>query len=81
MLTAEIRQWNGLRRLAAVYAAVVAILIGLAAVIANDNAWGVWALALIVAGVGLVAFGWSGRRLRIARRLKAELPAGGSARR
>jgi hypothetical protein len=80
VLTAEIRQWNGLRWLAAVYAAVVAVLVGLTAVIANDNAWGVWALALIVAAVGLVAFRWSGRRLRTARRLQAELPAGGSAR-
>ncbi|MCW2703239.1 MAG: hypothetical protein JWQ37_1234 [Blastococcus sp.] len=81
VLTAEVRQWNGLRWLAAVYAAVVAVLIGVAAVIANDNAWGVWVLALIVAAVGLVAFRWSERRLRIARRLQAELPAGGSARR
>ncbi len=81
VLTAEVRQWNGLRWLAAVYGAVLAVLIGLAAVIANDNASGVWALALIVAAVGLVAFRWAGRRLRVARRLQAELPAGGSGRR
>lgn len=81
VLTAEVRQWNGLRWLAAVYAAVVAVLIGLAAVTANDNAWGVWLLALIVAGVGLVAFRWSGRRLRIARRIQEELLAGVSGRR
>jgi hypothetical protein len=39
VLTAEVRQWNGLRWLAAVYAAVVASLVGLAAVVANDSAW------------------------------------------
>jgi hypothetical protein len=81
VLAAEVRQWNGLRWLAAVYAAVVASLVGLAAVVANDNAWGVWAVALIVAAVGLAAFRWSGRRLRTARRLQAELLAGGSGRR
>ncbi len=81
VLAAEARQWNGLRWLAAVYGAVVASLIGLAAVVANDNAWGVWAVALIVAAVSLAAFRWSGRRLRIARRLQAELLAGGSGRR
>jgi hypothetical protein len=80
VLTAEVRQWNGLRWLAAVYAAVVAGLTGLAAVVANDNAWGVWIFALIVAAVGLVAFRWSRRQLRIARRLQAALPAGGSPR-
>jgi drug/metabolite transporter (DMT)-like permease len=80
VLTAEVRQWNGSQWLAAVYAAVVAVLIGLAAAIANDNNWGVWALALIVAAVGLVAFRWSRRQLRIARRLQAELPADRSAR-
>jgi peptidoglycan/LPS O-acetylase OafA/YrhL len=76
VLVAEVRQWNCLRWLAAVYAAVVAGLVGLAAVVANDNAWGVWAVAVTVAAVGLVAFRWSDRRRRVARRLLAELPAG-----
>jgi hypothetical protein len=80
VLTAEVRQWNGLRWLAAVYGAVVAALIGLAAVVANDNAWGVWALAVIVAAVSLAAFRWAGRRLRVARRLQAEALASGSGR-
>jgi hypothetical protein len=76
VLTAEVRQWNDLRWLAAVYAAVVASLVGLAAVVAKDSAWGVWAVALFAGAVGLTAFRWSGRRLRIARRLQADLPAG-----
>ncbi|MGY1664840.1 hypothetical protein [Geodermatophilus sp. SYSU D00696] len=81
VLAAEVRQWHGLRWLAAVYGAVVASLIGLAAVVANDNAWGVWAVATIVAVVSLAAVRWSGRRLRVAQRLQADLPAGGSPRR
>ena len=76
VLAAEVRQWNGLRWLAAIYAAVVASLVGFAAVIANDNAGGVWAVGVIVAAGGLGTFRWCGRRLRIARRLLAELLAG-----
>jgi hypothetical protein len=73
VLVVEARQWNGMRWVAAVYAAAAAGLVGLAAVVANDNASGVWAVAVIVAAAGLVAFRWSDRRLRVARRLLAEL--------
>lgn len=81
LLTAGVRQWNGLRWSAAVYGAVVAGLIAFAAGIANDNAPGAWALAIVVAAVGSAAFHWCGQRLRLARRLQAELPDGGSRRR
>jgi hypothetical protein len=77
-LRAEGRDWNSQRWLAAAFGVVGVGLIGAAAVVANDNAWGVWLVAIVVAAEGVVANRWSERRLRTTRRLQAELPAGGS---
>ncbi len=51
-LTAEVREWNGQRWVAGVFAGVGAGLIGAAAVVANDNAPGVWLVATLVAAEG-----------------------------
>lgn len=80
-LRAEVQEWNGQRWLALVFAVIGLGVIGAAAVVANDNAWGVWMVAIVVAAEGLIAYRWSERRLWIARRLQAELPASGSGRR
>lgn len=69
----EIRQWNGLRWLSGVFPLGVAALVGAAAGFRNGNDWGVWAVALVVAAEGPIAFRWSDRQLRSARRLMAEL--------
>ena len=52
---------------------VVAALTGVAAVVANDNAWTVWAVAVVVAAQGAVGARLMEPRLRTARRLLAEL--------
>jgi hypothetical protein len=80
-LRAQVREWNSQRWLAVVFAVVGVGIIGAAAVVANDNAWGVWLVAIAVAAEGVVAYRWSERRLRIARGLQAGLLAGGSGRR
>ena len=77
-LRAEVQEWNSQRWLAVVFAVVGVGIIGAAAVVANDNAWGVWMVAIVVAAEGVVAYRWSERRLQSARRLQAELSAGGS---
>jgi hypothetical protein len=55
---------------------LVATLTGVAAIVANDNAWTVWAVAVVVAAQGVVAVRLTGPRLRTARRLLAELSEG-----
>jgi hypothetical protein len=52
---------------------VVAGLTGASAIVANHNAWTVWAVAVVVAAQGAVALRLIGPRLRTARRLLAEL--------
>ncbi|MGY2085303.1 hypothetical protein [Blastococcus sp. SYSU DS0539] len=79
-LRAEVQEWNSQRWLAVVFAVVGVGIIGAAAGVANDNAWGVWMVAIVVAAEGVVAYRWAERRLQTARRLQAELPAGGSGR-
>jgi hypothetical protein len=66
------RELNVLRWVTAVGLTVVASLIGAAAV-ANDNAWGIWAVAMVVMGEALVAFQLPRRRVRVIRRLLSEL--------
>lgn len=80
-LRAEVQEWNSQRWLAVVFAVVGVGIIGAAAVVANDNAWGVWMVAIVVAAEGVVAYRWSERQLQTARRLQAERPTGGSGRR
>ena len=48
-------------------------LIGTAAVVANDNAWGVWAVAVLVSLEGVVAFRLLGRRVHAIDRLRRQL--------
>jgi len=72
-LDGEVRDWSGQRWLFVVFTVVGAGSIGAAAVVANGNDWRVWAVALVVAAEGLVAFRWSKRQLRTARLLVAEL--------
>ena len=79
-LRVEVQEWTSQRWLAVGFAVVGVGVIGAAAVVANDNAWGVWLVAIVVAAEGVVAYRWSERRLQTARRLQAELPAGGSGR-
>ncbi len=72
-LTAEVREWNGQRWVAGVFAGVGAGLIGAAAVVANDNApvcgwWRPW-----WPPKGAAVYRWSDRGLRTARRLLEEL--------
>ena len=50
-----------------------AALVGTAAVVANDNAWGVWAVAALVSAEGLVAFRLLGRRVHAVERLQRQL--------
>lgn len=73
-LREEGRESNVLRGVVAFFTGVGAVLIGAAAVVANDNAWGVWAVALVVAAEGLTAFLVHHRRLRQVRHLQALLP-------
>jgi Flp pilus assembly protein TadB len=65
---------NGLRWVVVFFSGLGAVLIGAAAEVANDNAWGVWAVALVVAAAGLAACRLPQRRLRMVRRLQAQLP-------
>jgi hypothetical protein len=72
-LREDIRETNGLRYALVIIAALGVVLIGAAAVVANDNDRSVWAVALLVAVEGLAALLIPQRRLRIARRLLTEL--------
>jgi hypothetical protein len=72
-LREEVRELSGQRLLAVVASAVGAGVIGASAVLANDNAVGIWAVAVVVATGGSVAFTWCHRRLGMAHRLLAEL--------
>lgn len=74
----EVQEWNSQRWLAVVFAVLGVGIIGAAAAVADDNAWGVWLVAIVVAVEGVVAYRWAERRLQTARRLQAALPAGGS---
>jgi hypothetical protein len=67
---------NGVRWFAVGFATLVSGVIGAAAVVANGNAWQVWAVAVFVAGAGLAAFGWGARQIGFARRLLAETIVG-----
>jgi hypothetical protein len=72
-LRSELQELNAQRWMASAALAVVAGVIGAAAVVANDNAWTVWALAILVLAGGLSASHLWGRRRRV-ERLLAELP-------
>ncbi|MGY1689162.1 hypothetical protein [Geodermatophilus sp. SYSU D01105] len=74
-LRAEVREWNSQRWLAVAFAVVGVGVIGAAAIVANDNAWGVGTVAIVVTAEGVAAHRWSGRRLRTARGLQAGLRA------
>ena len=70
----EVQEWGSLRWLAAVFAAVASGGIGAAAVLANDNAVGVWLVAAVVAAEGWAVHRRAGHRLRDARALLSRLP-------
>ena len=53
--------------------ALVAALVAVAAVVANDNAWTVWAVALAVAAQAVVVTRPATTKLRTIRRLLAQL--------
>ena len=72
-LRVEAREWNDQRWPAVVVTGLGSVAIGAAAVVADDDAWGVWLVAVVVAAEGLVVFRWSDRRRRVAERLLAEL--------
>jgi len=72
-LRAEVQELSGQRLVAVVGSAVGAGVIGASAVVANNNAWAVWAVAGVVATGGLVAFRLCSQRLRMADRLLGEL--------
>ena len=65
-LRGEVREWNGQRWLAAVTAGLGAVAIGAAAVVANDNAWGVWLVAVVVAACASPRLRARGRTARSA---------------
>jgi hypothetical protein len=71
----EVLRWAWL-----IPSAIVAVLTGVAAVRANDNAWTVWAVAVVVAADVAIAVRLTGPRLRTTRRLLAELPGSPTAR-
>lgn len=64
---------NGQRWLCVALAVLGGGLIGAAAVVANDNAPGVWAVAVLVAAEGMVGFRLWSARLRVAQRLHAQI--------
>jgi hypothetical protein len=70
-LRGQARELNLLRWATAVGLTGLAALIG--AVAATDNEWGVWAMAILVVAEGMAAFQLLGRRLRVIRRLLAQL--------
>ena len=69
------RELNALRWCWLVSSAVIAALTAVAAVVANDDAWSVWAVAVLVAVNGSAGFVLAGRRRRTALRLRKELSA------
>ena len=69
----DIRETNGLRWGIVSVTALGAVLIGAAAVVANDNAPAVWAVVLALTAQSLAVVLPSGRRLRVARQLVREL--------
>jgi hypothetical protein len=75
-LANEVREMNSFRWFAAGLAVAIAGLIGVAAAVANDNAWTVWAVAVFIAGAGLAAFLWWAGQIRIARQLLAQTAVG-----
>lgn len=74
-LETEVRERDGHRRVFLVSGLLAAGLVGYAAAHANGNDWRVWAVAVVLVAAGVLGARWSGRRLRTARSLLAELPA------
>lgn len=72
----DIRETGGLRWLLVGVTALVVVLIAAAAVVANDNAPAVWAVALALTAQGLAVVRRVERRLRGARRLLRDVGTG-----
>lgn len=72
-LRAAVHELNILRWTTMIGLAAMAGTIGAAATIANDNAWGVWAVAILVAAEGMAVFQLLGRRLLLIRQLLHQL--------
>jgi hypothetical protein len=75
-LRSEIRELRLATWIFAGLCAVAAGLVGASAVIANDNAVGVWAVAVFLVTVPAVAVRWIRSQLRVARRLQASVEQG-----
>lgn len=72
-LADEALRWNVLRWVSVGYAVVGGGVVSAAAVIADHNARGTWAVAVLLVAGGLAAFRVSAQRLHVARRLLREV--------
>jgi hypothetical protein len=72
-LLGAMHEMRGQRWLAVALAVVGGGLTGAAAAVANDNAWSVWAVAVVVTAEGLLGCRLWTVRLRVARRLRASI--------